>query len=306
MNVNKMFTTIDTHVAGEAIRIIVHSPIMLNEQSIELNQALIEEKYAREKALLLNEPRGHRGMNGCIVLPSNKADFACVFVHHERDVQFMYGGLVATVTALLETGNLAKHDNNVYQIETAGGVQSVYASFENQEVQTVLVESDACRIIETTEEYSLVEVDHARNYLIYEKPESILGIEMEYLAPIQKWGKQTTESLGKNGVSFAGIIMIDSADSHGSNVRSVTFERDGSILRSPGMDSTFSIFAALLDQSDTLTQLTNQSIFDSTLTARLIEGASCQFSIETQAFITGVHQFIYDQEDPLEHGFLLK
>ncbi|MGY0692205.1 proline racemase family protein [Virgibacillus sp. FSP13] len=306
MNVEKMFTTIDTHVAGEAFRIIVHSAITLNEKNLELNQALIEEKYMHEKELLLNEPRGHRGMNGCIVIPSNTADYACVFVNHDRDVKFKYAGLVATVTALLETGNLVKKENNVYDIETVNGLHSVYASFENQEVRKTRIESGACRVVETSDDYQSVEIDQSRHYLIYDPPDTMAGIGVAHLASIKKWGLETAAQMRSKSISFDGIVLTEPLDTKGNKVRSVTFEKDGSILRSPGMDSTFAILTALSSGSKPLTELTNHSIFDSKLTATLIEGTNTRYSIETQGFITGTHQFIYDQEDPLRNGFLLK
>ncbi|WP_099159242.1 proline racemase family protein [Virgibacillus ndiopensis] len=302
MNFEKMFSTIDTHVAGEAFRIIIHSAITLNESSLEMNHASIKEKYVHEKELLLNEPRGHRGMNGLIVAPSRVADFALLFVNHDSGVRFKYGGLVTTVTALLETGNLAKKEDNVYEIETVNGIHLVYATYEDQEVEMVRFESEECRVMETTEEYELVEIDSNRNYLIYSLPDSIPGIHMDYLSSIIKWGKQTAEKV-KNTIQFDGILIRELLV---NGVRSVTFENDGSILRSPGIDSTFAIFTALLNGSGNLTKLTNQSIFDSKLTARLIAGTDNRFSVETRGFVTGTHQFIYDQEDPLKSGFLLK
>ncbi|WP_106497798.1 proline racemase family protein [Lentibacillus sp. Marseille-P4043] len=306
MNVEKMFTTIDTHVAGEAFRIIVHSAITLHEKNLELNQALVEEKYRHEKELLLNEPRGHRGMNGCIVIPSNTADFACVFVNHDHDVQFKYAGLVASVTALLETGNLAKKENNVYDIDTVNGIHSVYASFENQEVCTTRIKSGACQLAETTDDYRLVEIDQSRSYLIYDLPETIAGIRVEDLASIKKWGMETAEQMRSKCILFDGIVITEPHNEKRNEVRSVTFEKDGSILRSPGIDSTFAILTVLSNGTKPLTELTNYSIFDSKLTATFITETNNRFSVETQGFVTGIHQFIYDQEDPLQNGFLLQ
>ncbi|WP_176142442.1 proline racemase family protein [Halobacillus hunanensis] len=303
MNIEKMFTTIDIHVTGEAFRMIVHSSLALNKDSVELI-TLSKSTFTPEKELLLNEPRGHRGINGCMVTPSKIADFGLLFVNQENDSSFRYSGLVASVTALLETGNLTVKENNLYTIETIHGLQTVYATYENQEVGTVCLQSDECQVIKKTEDYRVVEVDRLRRYFLFDLPNSIASIQMENLASIMKWGRQTTEEMSHRNCLFDGIILMEPVTE--DEVKSVTFEKDGNLLRSPGMDSTFAIFTVLRNGASHVTKFTNQSIFDSKLTAQAINGTNEKYSIETQGFVTGEHQFIYDQDDPLKNGFLLK
>lgn len=302
MNIDRMFTTIDTHVAGEAFRVVVHSSIMLNEKDIKANHEVLQQKYLYEKEILLNEPRGHRGMSGCIVIPSKVADYGLLFLDHSSVYPFKYAGLLTSLTALLETGNLAKKENDKYSIETIHGIYNIKANLENQEVTTVYFESRECNVAKKELEYSVVQVDDARNYLIYTLPGVIPEISLEHLSAITKWGKEVTGRLAKENNLFDGVIMVDSTGPTANNVRSVTFERDGSILRSPGVDSTF----AILTMSKQHHELTNHSVFGSVLIAKRIPETNNRFSIETQGFTTGMHQFIYDQTDPLKTGFLLK
>lgn len=306
MNVEKLFSTIDTHVVGEPFRVIINSPMTLDANIMNLNQEGIEQRFKREKNLLLNEPRGYQGMNGCIVLPSKTADYACLFVHHDNNPPFTYSGLVATVTALLETGNLAKKESNHYEIETVYGVYSIYAAYEQQEVPVTRFESSECKVIETNEAYKNVQIDNSRNYLVYSLPKTIPTIAIENLSAISKWGLQTTSEM-KNNLEFDGVILMEAIyiQNH-MEVRSVTFKKDGSILRSPGTDSTFALFKSKLYEKCNVTTLTNHSIFDSSLTASLVKGTDYRFSMETRGFVTGIHQFMYDQTDPLQYGFLLK
>ncbi|ASN04560.1 proline racemase family protein [Virgibacillus necropolis] len=306
MHFEKMFTTIDTHVAGEAFRIVVQSTINLSEQEIKLNHDLLQGKFQYEKEFLLNEPRGHRGMNGCIVIPSKVADYGLLFFNHDSKIQFKYGGLVASITAMLETGNLFPNESEQYKVETVNGIYTVKAKFDKQEVTTVYFESDRCHVVEKTPEYCLVEVDGSRKYLVFELPDSLSEINLEQLSSINRWGRKATERTTKKDRLFDGIIISEPINVATNEVRSVTFEKDGTILRSPGIDSTLAIFTARLIKSDQHVQLTNRSIFDSLVAAKLIPETDHRFSIETQGFTTGMHQFIYDQTDPLKSGFLLK
>lgn len=306
MNFEKMFSTIDTHVAGEAFRIVVHSSIILHEKSIKSNHDLLQSTFQNERELLLNEPRGHRGINGCIVIPSTVADYGLLFFNHDSGVQFQYGGLIITITALLETGNLVKKGDDSYKIETVNGIFTVRANFDSQEVTSVYLESKECHVVKKEPEYTLVKVDDSRDYMIFALPESIPEITLKHLSTINRWGREMTAELTTNGVQFDGIIIAESTGDLTNEIRSVTFEKDGCLLRSPGMDSTLALFTAQLNTSNQQTQLTNRSIFESVLIAKLIPETNNRFSIETQGFTTGMHQFIYDQTDPLENGFLLK
>ncbi len=164
------------------------------------------------------------------------------------------------------------------------------------------LKSGDCSLIKSNGAFQLAEVDGLRRYALHSLPESIPAIEMKYLSSIMEWGKQNIA--GMEGENIDGMILMESISPE--EVRSVTFEMDGAILRSPGVDSTFAIYTALLEKGEQILQIVNHSIFGSQLSAIQDGESAHRFSIETQAFVTGEHQFLYDQEDPLEYGFLLK
>lgn len=300
-----MYSTIDTHVAGEAFRIVVQSPIRLHGEDVQANHDELKNNFTNEKSLLLNEPRGHRGMHGCVVAPSQTADFSLLFFNHVDVSNFKYEGLLATVTALIETGNLNKSTDGFYKVETVNGIYSVKARGENQEVTSVSIESEACSEINTNSEFVSISVDNARNYLLYTLPDSIPGIELEHLAKLNRWGLEQTTKLNGDNIDYAGVIVIESVPSTPDKIRSVTFEKDGYILRSPGIDSTFAILTSLANKEDDRSKIENESIFGSSLTAKKLSEDALRFSVEIEAFVTGAHEFIFDQDDPLKDGFLL-
>lgn len=300
MNFDKMFSTIDAHVAGKAFRIVTQSPIVLDEASVEENDELLQANYQNEKALLLNEPRGHRDMNGCIVVPSEEADLGLLFFNHEKRKNFTYSGLIATLTALLETGNLAKSDDDVYKIETIRGIFTLTAPFTDGEVMSVYVENASHKLNEKQAGYESVTVDDHRTYLLAALPESIAKIHVDHLVAIMSWGRTTCAELAREGVSFDGIVVTEKISEGHNHVRSVTFSPDGNIVRSPGIAGTFALLATQSGESKQL----NESIFGSRITAQRVPD-STRLSVETEAFVTGVHEFILTEDDALEYGFLL-
>lgn len=296
-----MYSTIDTHVVGEAFRIVSQTPITFLGSDIQLNNDVLKSNFENEKNLLLNEPRGHRGINGCVVTQSYVADFGLLFFNHENVSNFKYEGLLATVTALIETGNLERKASDIYKVETINGIYTLKVSAENQEVVSVYMESGICSEKKSNLDYVSVSVDNVRNYLLYNLPDSIPTIELQYLAELNRWGMEKIAKLTDDNIDFEGIILVESISEYPTKVRSVTFEKDGYILRSPGIDSTFAILSSLSSKSE----IENNSIFGSSLTARKLLEGKFQFSVEAQAFVTGIHEFIFDQDDPLRNGFLL-
>lgn len=306
MNFEKMFTTIDTHVAGEAFRIVLHSSIMLSHESVESADDELQSNFNNEKNLLLNEPRGHRGMHGCIITPSKVADYRLLFFNHKDVSNFKYEGLVATLTALLEMGNLKRSADDLYKIETVDEIYTVKATIENEEVTAVYIESKASSKIESNVEYVSVRVDNARNYLLFTLPDSIPGIELQHLAALNNWGLKKVGELTKANVDYEGIVLIESGLTSPNKVRTVTFEKDGYILRSPGIDSSIAILTSILDSLGNHNELENESVYGSSLSVKVLsEEGDLRFSVETEAFVTGSHQFIFDRNDPLKDGFLL-
>ena len=83
MKFDKMFTTIDTHTAGEPLRIITNGvPKIKGDTQLE-KRAYCMEHLDELRRVLMYEPRGHDGMYGCIMTePSTtEADIGVLFMH---------------------------------------------------------------------------------------------------------------------------------------------------------------------------------------------------------------------------------
>lgn len=289
MNYNKSFQTIDTQVVGEAFRIVVQSPIAIYQEQIAEAATALNTQFENTKKLLLNEPRGHRGMHGCVILPSAVASFRLLFFQHAASTDFKYEALVATTTALLECGTIELSSNNVYSIETVKGIHQVYVKLSDtkDEVLSVHLTVKPARIAGER-----VVVDDERRYMVMEKPHNLKALVLDELAHISTWG--ITESAKYHDAD--GVIVYEKLD---SMVRSVTFERDGYILRSPSVDSTLALTAILGDQAVQI----NKSIFGSSI--EMTRKHEVGYEIALKGYITGIHQFVVDSEDPLQQGFII-
>lgn len=317
MKTAKTYSTTDVHVAGEAFRIIKEAPFIPYKSLVDLNNQFTQ-AYSEEIKLLLNEPRGFAGLNGCLVVPPLKreADAAVIFFNHEGTIPLHYGGLVAVITALLECGSIKARETNKYNIETVSGVIPVTAFIKNEEVQSVELEVGKCKAIQRYSSQSgpgllshsaLVQTDHL--YAIFDKADVPFEIEIENLTEINQWAKKKISFLSNENVT-ARVILLDHSKAEEGKIKTVTFCADGYILRSPGFGTTAACMLSLLSNNSSLVDSTleNESIFNGKLivNSSKTDEKRYKFTIKSRAYITGMQTFILDPTDPLHAGFLLK
>ena len=317
MKIQKAYTATDVHVAGEAFRIIKDAPF-IHYQSLEQLDEQFFHAYAGEVNLLLNEPRGFAGLNGCLVLPpfNREADAAVVFFNHEQTVTLHYAGAVAVVTALLECGHLSPRESNEYTLETVSGAIKLNAVMKDDEVVSVKLETKPGTVVQSNvslndyglqTQYSLVQADHL--YAIFNKKDVPFQLHMDDLAEVQSWGQTVNEALSSNE-SIQRVALLDDSTIDTGRIKTVTFRRDNYIVRSPGFGTSAASYASLLSSGKLTGEqpLENESIFNSLLTAQC-ENQSDRgfvFTFTSRGFITGMQTYLLDPTDPLAEGFLIK
>lgn len=101
-------TTIETHAAGEPLRIITGGIPDLPGESILARRRYMHQHLDYIRRALMWEPRGHYDMYGCVLTPPVReaADIGVLFLHNEGYSTMCGHGVIALVTALLETGAL--------------------------------------------------------------------------------------------------------------------------------------------------------------------------------------------------------
>src|SRR5262245_39595735 len=125
----RVLTTLDMHAAGEPLRIVTGGYPELPGATI-----LERRRYAREhhddlRRTLMWEPRGHADMYGCVLTPpvSPEANFGVLFLHNEGYSTMCGHGVIALVTALVETSAFpASGEQTPVNLDTpAGQVRAV-------------------------------------------------------------------------------------------------------------------------------------------------------------------------------------
>jgi proline racemase len=103
-----VITTLDVHAAGEPLRIITGGLPELEGATILERRRSMQQRYDHIRRALMWEPRGHFDMYGCALTPpvTPEADLGVIFMHKEGYSTMCGHGVIALVTALVETGTL--------------------------------------------------------------------------------------------------------------------------------------------------------------------------------------------------------
>ncbi|WP_442601531.1 proline racemase family protein [Paenibacillus sp. KN14-4R] len=334
MQIKQLFTTIDAHTGGEPLRIITGGIPPLKGNTILEKRAYFREHLDHIRRVLMYEPRGHHGMYGCVITPpvSSDADFGVLFMHNEGYSSMCGHGIIAVVTAVIETGFLqVEGDHPTIIIDSPAGKIIAHAQLEGNEVKSVSFENVpsfvfASDVLVTLPDNRQLRVDIAFGgafYAIVHAADLGVKVDIEHLPELQKIGSAIKENIESQMLvqhpiehelrDIYGVIISDEPQIASSHLRNVTIFAEEQIDRSPCGTGTCARLAALhaRGQYENGELFVHEGIMNSQFISQVIEQTEvAQFKaiipkIEGKAFITGLHQFVVDPTDPLADGFLL-
>ncbi|MGK7376358.1 proline racemase family protein [Planococcus sp. 1R117A] len=334
MIIDKVFSTVDVHVAGEPLRIITGGlPDIKGGTQLERRAYCMEHLDDLRKVLML-EPRGHHGMYGCIITPpaSPHADFGVLFLHNEGWSTMCGHGIIGVITMGIETGRFkVTEENQKFIIDSPAGEVVAYAKCRGSVVESVSFENVPSFVLKKDLPIELegrkFTVDIAFGgafYAVVDSKSLGLAVNNEDLPAIQKWGTKIknyieakmdiVHPLEKGLHGIYGVIFSDDPVSPKADLRNVTIFADEQVDRSPCGTGTCARLATLyangtLDEND---RFVHESITGGHFTGEVLSVGEVDTyeavvpKVTGQAFLTGIHQFFLDPRDTLPEGFLLE
>ncbi len=132
--------TIETHTAGEPLRIIMGGVLNIKGKTINEKRNYLFNKMGGFRRFLCNEPRGHAGMAGALVIESDRddADFGVIFFTRWGCVHMCGHGTICVTSALIETGMVEIEEpiTNI-TLETPGGIIKVKTIIKKGKIEEV-------------------------------------------------------------------------------------------------------------------------------------------------------------------------
>lgn len=132
--------TIETHTAGEPTRVVIGGVLNIKGKTVNEKRNYLWNKMGGFRRFLCNEPRGHGGMVGALVMDSNRddADFGVIFFSRMTCDDMCGHGTIGVVCALIETGlvEIEEPITNI-SLETPGGIVKVKAIIKKGKIEEV-------------------------------------------------------------------------------------------------------------------------------------------------------------------------
>ena len=319
--------TVDYHTAGEPFRIVTGGVRPLRGRTILEKRRDALEHRDDVRRLLIHEPRGHADMYGCFVTePEDEgADLGVVFFHNEGYSTACGHGTIALVTWALETGVVAGPE---VVVDAPSGRLECVAVRNGGRVESVRFRNVPSFVLATGLEIGGVTLDVAYGGAFYGSVDvSSLGLcvrpsDLPRLIALQRELRPAIDAavevvhpLEPELHGIYGIVFYEEKqEAPELRQRNVTVFADGEVDRSPCGSGT-SARLALLHAADRIgigEPLRHVSIVDTEFVGRVVATAEVAgrpavvTEVEGSAYLTGRHEFVLADGDPLGTGFLLR
>jgi trans-L-3-hydroxyproline dehydratase len=331
--------TIDMHTGGEPLRVIVSGFPELKGNSVLDYRRYCKENLDYLRTALLFEPRGHADMYGCILVPPNddEGDFGILFLHNEGYSTMCGHAIIAISTLAVEMNWISVQEGeNIIKIDAPCGRITSFANVKNGKLTGVrfhCVPSFVVGLNRTVEVAGLGQVtydlayggafyayvDMTKNNFNFDLSSdsyiTLISKGMDIKHAVMNADKEILHPF-ENDLSFLyGTIFIDNnKQPSGSDSKNVCIFAEGEVDRCPtgsGVSGRMAIHKARkeIDFGETMSI---ESITDSVFIGSVVsEEEYGPFKavipqVEGSAYITGMHTFVIDPNDPMKEGFILR
>ena len=332
-------TTEDFHTGGEPFRIVTGGvPEIMGKTILERREYSTHNvEVDRVRQLLCHEPRGHADMYGCFIIPPNDAgaDFGVLFWHKDGYSTACGHGTIALGEWAVRTGRVQAHadgETDVIIDVPSGRVtarvrrvagKTVDVTFRNVPsyvvAQNIGIETSLGRVV--------VDVSYGgAMYVSLDAALVGLKVDADHYSQLIAIGREIKWLLNDAPVAqhksdprlsgvYGTIIYEDlGKTATGIHQRNVTIFADGEVDRSPCGSGT-SARIALLHAEGKLSEnevLTHDSIVNSRFLGRIVGTASADGfdavipEVSGNAYPTGEHTFIFEEDDEVGLGFVFR
>jgi proline racemase len=289
--------------------------------------------------LLLLEPRGHKDLFGAILVPpcSPEADFGLIFMDNQKFEPMCGHAVIGTVTTLLETGMFEMVEpETLMTLDTPAGLVRTHAKIKGGKVESVSFENVPSFVFRTDLTLQVPDVGdlvvdiafgglffvlvNARQLEITLIPDNLPRLADIGMRIISAANQQVTVRHPElpHIDEIMDVRFYEEPDSPEVESRNVVILGDNMVDRSPCGTGTcaetalrFTRGKISLDEA-----FTTESILGTRFTAQAVAETQVGSGSEVfpavipkvtgSAYITGFHQFVLDDDDPFQEGFILR
>lgn len=332
MKLSKLVTTIDTHTGGNPTRTVTSGAPELIGNTMTEKMVYMSEHFDDFRKALMFEPRGHEVMSGCILTPpcDETADIGVVFIETGGYLPMCGHDTIGLCTALIE-GGIYPESKNIIRLDTPAGLVEAHLDIAHGKVKEVtftniasfLYKKDVRLQVEGIGEIS-VDIAYGGNFygLVDARPLQLPLVpnrasEIVRLAiKIREAINESIEVVHPEIPVIRGLTHIEFYSdpvSPAAHCRNTVVVPPGGIDRSPCGTGTSAKVAVLHAKGELAKdqEFVHESIVGSVFRAKILEEttvgglAAVIPQISGSAWVTGFHQFVFQDQDELRSGFFL-
>jgi proline racemase len=325
--------TIDSHTEGESTRIVYEGfPKLQGNTMMEKKNDLMEHYDFLRTALML-EPRGHRDMFGALLTsPVNEeADYGVIFMDSGGCLNMCGHGSIGTATMLVETGlvTVTEPYTEVVLDAPSGIIRTKVHVVDGHATEVSILNVPAflykSDLVVDTEEWGKITFDIAfgGSFFALVNAEKIgLEIAMNNVETITELGMELLQRINATVVVQHPYLDISSVDlvefyahtkTAGADMKNCVIFGNAQADRSPCGTGTSAKIATLYAKGElgVHEEFVYESITGSLFRGEIMQeiefagGKAVIPQITGSAWITGLNEWIIDDNDPLKYGFLL-
>jgi proline racemase len=333
MRTKRMFSTIDTHTCGDPTRTVIGGIPHIPGKTIAEKMTYLKENRDEIRQVLMFEPRGNEVQSGVILTePCTPGTDVGVIYIEVGGYLFMCGhDTIGVATALIESGMMDVIEPvTEISLDTPAGVVNVKVKVENSTAKEVTFANAPSFLFASDIEIDLpgigaikVDVSYGGLYYVIVNADDI-GIspakkEIKELIRIgtmirDQVNQKVTVFHPENPLINEVTHVLFSADPQHpeATMRNAVVIPPGSVSRSPCGTGTCAKLAQLhakgmlkINEYFGHESATTGTLFKSRILSETQVGEFTAVLTEVtgSAYVTGMHTFVIDPDDPLQNGF---
>jgi proline racemase len=334
MRFRRMFNTIDTHTGGEPTRTVIGGmpPIPGKTMAEKMLYLKNEEDWIRQ--CLMYEPRGNEVMSGVFLtepcLP--EADIGVIFMEVGGYLPMCGHDTIGVCTALIESGMIKPREPYTFiNLDTPAGLVRAKVLVENQIAKEVSFTNIPSFVFARDVQVEVPElgtvsldISYGGNYYaILDAQQVGLAVEPSRAKEIVTLGNKIKDAVNRQVTVFHPDKPFINEVTHvefsalpvdpEATLKNAVVIPPGAIDRSPCGTGTSAKMAALYSRGQLAVgdRFVHESIIGSVFRCRVLEETKVgDFpaiipEITGSAYVTGMHTFVIDPDDPFWQGFQL-
>lgn len=335
MRFKRMFSTIDTHTCGDPTRTVIGGLPHIPGKTMPEKMIYLRDNADWIRKILMFEPRGNEVQSGTILTEpcTPGADIGVLYIEVGGYLTMCGHDTIGVGTALIESGIITPVEPYTeLTLDTPAGLVKIKVKVENNTAKEVSFTNVPSFCLAQDVELDIPGIgkvisDVAYGGLFYCQVQAsdfgLKGVLAEY-DQLKKYGCIVKELINNNVKAYhpehdfmneiTHVLFCGPADTPEGDMKNACIIPPGSVSRSPCGTGTSARMATLYAKG----QLEENALFrhESAMTQTIFKGRIVghervgEFDaiipeITASAYVTGMHTFVIDPEDPLQEGFRL-